>query len=163
MTISLLTIRTATMTDVPILFDLIQALATYEKLSHQVTGSIEELGNHLFGPRPYAEAVLAEMDGQPVGFALFFHNFSTFRTQPGLYLEDLFVLPDYRKRGIGTALISHVAQIAVDRNCGRFEWSVLDWNESAIAFYQKMGAEVLPDWRVCRVTEQSLQKLASRS
>lgn len=154
-------IRPVTPADVPTLFALITALAEYEKLSHQVSGDAAALEAHLFGDRPYIEAVIAEWQGAPVGFALFFHNYSTFLTKPGIYLEDLFVLPEYRGHGIGKALLVHVAQIAADRGCGRLEWSVLDWNELAIGFYQRMGAEVLPDWRICRVTGEALQQLST--
>lgn len=156
-----LTIRSARVEDVPVLFDLILALAQYEKLSHTVTGDATALTQHLFGQRSYAEALLAQWSGNPIGFALFFHNYSTFLTKPGIYLEDLFVLPDYRGRGIGRELIRQVARIAVDRGCGRLEWTVLDWNEPAIGFYQHLGATVLPDWRVCRVSESSLTQLAT--
>jgi GNAT superfamily N-acetyltransferase len=156
-----LTIRPATPTDAPVLFDLIVALAEYEKLSHAVTGSAEALEEHLFSSKPYAEAILAEYGGQAVGFALFFYNYSTFLTQPGIYLEDLFVLPEFRRQGIGTAILKYLAQLAVARNCGRLEWSVLDWNQPAIAFYEKMGASVLPDWRICRVTDDSLTQMAT--
>lgn len=156
-----LLLRPATPADSHTLFTLIQALAEYEKLSHAVTGDPAALEAHLFGPRPYAEAVLAELAGQVVGFALFFHNYSTFLTQPGIYLEDLFVLPEYRAQGIGKALIIHVAQLAVSRGCGRFDWSVLTWNQPAIAFYQRMGATVLPDWQICRVMGKHLTDLAS--
>ncbi len=156
-------IRAATLEDVNALFGLIQALADYEKLTHQVTGNAELLKQHLFGDRPYAEAIAAEVDGKIVGFALFFYNYSTFLTKPGMYLEDLFVLPDYRRLGIGKALLTHLAQRALAENCGRLEWSVLDWNQSAIAFYQRMGADVLPDWRICRVTGDSLTALANPS
>jgi len=142
------------------LFVLIQALAEYENLSHAVTGSAEQLAQDLFGARPAAEALLVEADQRPVAFALFFHNYSTFLTQRGLYLEDIFVLPEYRRRGIGKALLSRVAQVAQARGCGRFEWSVLDWNESAIQFYQSLGASVLPDWRICRVSGAGLAALA---
>lgn len=154
-------LRPAQPVDVPIIFQLIQALAEYEKLSHAVVGNIDALKQHLFGSRPYAEVIIVEYTGQAVGFALFFHNFSTFLTQPGIYLEDLFVLPEYRRQGIGKAILSYLAAIAVERGCGRLEWSVLDWNESAIAFYRRMGAAVLPDWRICRVTGDSLTQLAS--
>jgi GNAT superfamily N-acetyltransferase len=142
---------------------LIQALADYEQLSHQVTGTTAQLGEHLFGPRPYIEAVLAEVEGKVAGFALFFPNYSTFLTQPGLYLEDLFVLPAFRRLGVGKALLIYLAQLAVKRGYGRFEWSVLDWNASAISFYETMGATVLPDWRICRVTGESLTRLASKA
>ena len=156
-----LILRSTTPQDVPTLFHLIKGLAEYEKLSHAVTGNIADLEFHLFGDRIYAEAILAEVDGTAVGFALFFPNYSTFLTKPGIYLEDLFVLPEYRHQGIGKALLSHVAKLALERDCGRLEWSVLDWNEPAIGFYQRMGADVLPDWRICRVTDENLSKLAS--
>lgn len=146
--------------DVPMLFELIKALAEYEKLSHAVTGSAEFLHQHLFGDRPFAEAIVAEYQGEVVGFALFFHNYSTFLTKAGIYLEDLFVLPEYRGRGIGKELITYLAQLAVERNCGRLEWSVLDWNSPAIAFYQGIGAAILAEWRICRLTGDSLANLA---
>ena len=155
-------IRSAIANDVPQIFSLIQALAEYEKLSHQVTGTAQDLAEHLFGDRVYAEAIVAETE-EVVGFALFITNYSTFLTQPGIYLEDLFVLPEYRRRGIGKAMLSHLGKLAVARNAGRLEWSVLDWNASAIAFYQDMGAKVLPDWRICRVTEAALTDLAAMS
>jgi GNAT superfamily N-acetyltransferase len=158
-----LTLRSATPADVSVLFELIQALAEYEKLSHAVTGNAEALKEHLFGSKPYIEAILAEYAGQAVGFALFFHNYSTFLTKPGIYLEDLFVLPEFRRKGIGKAILTYLAQLAVSRGCGRLEWSVLDWNESAIAFYENMGASVLPDWRICRVTGDSLTQLAAKA
>lgn len=151
-------IRNATPDDVPQLFELIKALAAYEKLSHLVTGTTEALQEHLFGERPYIEAIVAEFENKAVGFALFFWNYSTFLTKPGIYLEDIFVLPEYRRLGIGKALLTRVAKIAAERNAGRLEWSVLDWNESAIVFYQRFGASVLPDWRICRITEDKLQE-----
>lgn len=153
-------LRPAIPTDVPAIFDLIQALAAYEKLAHQVTGSPALLEEHLFGQRPYAGAIVAEVAGQVVGFALFFYNYSTFLTQPGIYLEDLFVRPEHRHQGLGKALIQAIAQRALAEGCGRVEWSVLDWNESAIGFYQHLGAEVLPDWRICRVTGPAIAHLA---
>ncbi len=156
------TIRSATPADVPALFSLIQALAEYEKLSDAVTGTSEQLAEHLFGSRPYIEAITADHAGQVVGFALFFYNYSTFLTKPGMYLEDLFVLPDYRGRRIGKALLTYLAQIAIARGCGRLEWSVLDWNEPAIGFYKRMGAKVLPDWRTCRVTGNALTTMAQQ-
>lgn len=164
-----LSLRAATPEDAPVLFALILALAEYEKLVHQVQGNAAALAEHLGGDRlhpdqrqrPIIEAILAEVDGQPVGFALFFTNYSTFLTKPGIYLEDLFVLPEFRGQGIGKALIRQVAGLAAERGCGRFEWSVLDWNESAIAFYQRIGATVLPDWRICRMTGAELQALAA--
>ncbi len=152
-------IRQAVEDDIPELFDLIQALAEYEKLLDRVTGTVEQLQEHLFGSRIYAEAIVTEIDAKIVGFALFFPNYSTFLTKPGIYLEDLFVLPEYRRQGIGKAMLSYLGNLAKSRDAGRLEWSVLDWNESAIAFYQSMGAEVLPDWRTCRVTGKALQRL----
>jgi GNAT superfamily N-acetyltransferase len=158
--VSQLILRLAQPTDAPVLFRLIQALAEYEKLSHAVTGNADALKEHLFGSRTYAEAIIVEYAGQAVGFALFFSSYSTFLTQPGIYLEDLFVLPGYRRLGIGKAMLSYLAGLAVERGCGRLEWSVLDWNEPAIAFYRRMGAAVLPDWRICRVTGEALSLLA---
>ena len=155
-------VRSATPSDVPMLFELIKALAEYEKLSHAVSGSVDLLEEHLFGERPFADAVVAEYGGETAGFALFFYNYSTFLTRPGIYLEDLFVLPEYRGRGIGKKLIIYLAKLAVDRNCGRLEWSVLDWNSPAIAFYKRIGADILDEWRICRVTGDSLSTLASK-
>lgn len=149
-------IRPATPDDVPVLVALINALADYEKLAHEVTGRPDDLAAALFGDRPYAEAVLAWVDGQPAGLALFFHNFSTFLMKPGIYLEDLFVYPDYRGQGIGKALLVYLGKLALARGCGRFEWSVLDWNTPAIEFYQRMGAEIKPEWQTCRVTGEAL-------
>ena len=155
-------IRAACSGDEQALFSLIQALAVFERLSHAVVGNPEQLALHLFGPRPAAEALLVETEGVAVGFALFFGNYSTFLTQPGLYLEDIFVLPDYRRRGIGKALLTEVARIASNRGCGRLDWSVLEWNTSAIDFYRDVGAAVLPDWRTCRLSGESLAALAKR-
>ncbi|MBD2488346.1 GNAT family N-acetyltransferase [Aulosira sp. FACHB-615] len=157
-----LILRFAEPSDSNVLFQLIKQLAEYEKLSHTVTGNVAALQEHLFGEQRYIEAILAEYQGQAVGFALFFHNYSTFLTKPGIYLEDLFVLPEYRRQGIGKALLTKLAQIAVERNCGRLEWSVLDWNEPAKAFYRSMGASILDDWRICRVTEENLKNLAAK-
>ena len=154
-------IRSATPADVGAIFLLIKALAEFEKLSHQVTGSPEELEQHLFGNRPYAEAIVTEIDGEIVGFALFFSNYSTFLTKPGIYLEDLFVLPQHRRQGIGKAMLTYLGKLALERDAGRLEWSVLDWNQNAINLYQAMGAEVLPDWRICRVTGKALKQLAN--
>src|SRR3954466_7314211 len=145
------------------IFSLVRALAEYEHLTHAVTGSPERLARHLFGERPAAEALVAEVGPELVGFALFFGNFSTFLSEPGLYLEDIFVLHGYRQRGIGKALLSAVASIAEERQCGRLEWSVLDWNASAIAFYERAGASILQDWRICRVTGAALSSLAGRA
>jgi GNAT superfamily N-acetyltransferase len=155
-----LEIRPAKIEDVPTIFTLIQALAEYEKLSHLVTGNSTELAEHLFGEHPYAEAIVAEWDHLSVGFALFFTNYSTFLTRPGIYVEDIFVLPEYRRRGIGKQMLIYLGKLAIERKAGRLEWSVLDWNETAIAFYEKMGATILPDWRICRVTGESLPKFA---
>ena len=155
-----LSLRRAEPDDVPTLFGLIQALAEYEKLAHAVTGNVEALQEHLFGSHPYVEAIIAEYAGETAGFALFFPNYSTFLTQPGIYLEDLFVLPQYRRKGVGKEILGYLARLAVERGYGRLEWSVLDWNSNAIAFYERMGAQVLPDWRICRVTGDSLNKLS---
>jgi len=144
-------IRQAISDDLPQIFGLIQGLAEYQNLTHQVTGTIEDLREHLFGSRIYAEAIVTEIDLKIVGFALFFPSYSTFLTKPGIYLEDLFVLPEYRRRGIGKAMLAYLGKLALERDAGRLEWSVLDWNESAIAFYQSMGAKILPDWRKGRV------------
>ena len=149
-------LRPAEPRDVPALVGLIRELAAYEQLEHLVETTAEALAPHLFGERPVAEAVVAEVGGTVVGFALFFTNFSTFKCRPGLYLEDLYVQPAHRGSGLGAALLRHVGRLAVARGCGRFEWSVLDWNAPSIAFYQRMGATVLPDWRICRVTGEAL-------
>ncbi len=154
------TVRFAQPSDASTLFALIQGLEEYEELSHMVTGNASSLQEHLFGTPKYIEAILAECQGKAVGFALFLHNYSTFLTKPGIYLEDLFVLPEYRRRGIGKLLLVRLAQIARERNCGRLEWSVLDWNVSAQAFYRSMGATILEDWRICRVTEAAIANLA---
>jgi GNAT superfamily N-acetyltransferase len=153
-------IRPATLEDISTLMTLIKALAEYEKLSHEVTGTAEDLAQFLFGNRPYAEAVIAEVDGTAAGMALFFYNFSTFLMRPGLYLEDLFVLPAYRRQGVGRALLLHLGKLALAKGCGRFEWSVLDWNTPAIEFYQRMGAELKSEWQLCRVTGEALQAFA---
>jgi len=150
-------IRAATPADVAAIVRLIHGLAEFEKLTHLVRVTPESLAPHLFGARPVAEAVIAERAGRVVAFALFFTNFSTFLAQPGLYLEDLFVDPDERGRGIGEALLTRLAQLAVERDYGRFEWSVLDWNEHAIRFYERMGATVMPDWRICRIAGPALE------
>jgi len=143
------------------LLALIRGLAEYERLAHLVVGTEAQLHEELFGGRPVIEAVIGREGERAVGFALYFHNFSTFLARRGLYLEDLFVIPQARGRGYGKALMRHVAGIAVERRCGRFEWAVLDWNQPAIDFYRSLGAELLPDWRICRVTGESLARLAS--
>lgn len=153
-------IRPATPADVPTIVCLIRALAEYEKLSFEVVLDEAKLNSHLFGPRPYAEALMAEADGKSVGFALFFHNYSTFEGKPGIYLEDLYVMPEYRGRGLGKALLVALAKLAVERDCGRVEWSVLDWNEPSIRFYESLGAVAKKEWIIYRTTGASLAKLA---
>jgi GNAT superfamily N-acetyltransferase len=147
--------------DVPVILEMIRGLAEYERLSHEAVATEESIRTALFGPRPFAEVVLAYSGSTPVGFALFFHNFSTFLGQPGLYLEDLFVIPEWRGRGVGRRLLTHLASIAVARGCGRFEWCVLDWNESAIGFYRRLGAQMLDEWRICRLTGDALGRVAA--
>jgi hypothetical protein len=159
MSSSAFTLRPAAAADLPAIVGLIRELADFEQLSHLVVVTPETLHPHLFGPRPAAEAVVADVDGSVVAFALFFTNFSTFLGKPGLYLEDLYVQPAHRGSGLGRALLQHLAALAVQRGCGRFEWSVLDWNENAIRFYEGMGATVMPDWRICRVTGDALAAL----
>ncbi|WP_036170294.1 GNAT family N-acetyltransferase [Massilia sp. 9096] len=153
-------IRPATPADVAHIHAMIVELAVFEKLEHMVVATEELLHEGLFGVRPACEAIIGEADGEVVTFALFFHNFSTFLTKKGLYLEDLYVRQAHRGKGYGSRMLKHLAQLAVERNCGRFEWSVLDWNEPAINFYKTMGAEILPDWRICRVTGEPLRALA---
>ena len=159
MTIS---IRPATPDDAPTVALLIRALSRYEKLEHEVTMTEDKLRATMFGPRSFAEALLAEEDGKPVGFALFFHNYSTFLAQPGLYLEDLYVHESHRGKGIGKTLLAHLARIAVERNCGRLEWAVLDWNVDAIGFYEQLGAKPNSEWTVYRLTGDSLNRLAGQ-
>lgn len=149
--------------DVPQILEFIRALARCEKLEHEVSATEESLRERLFGKKRYAEVVFAEDAGRRVGFALFFHNFSTFLGAPGLYLEDLFVVPDARGRGHGRALLAFLAQLAVERGCGRLEWSVLDWNEPALRFYASLGAAPLSEWTVHRVTGEGLHALAARA
>ena len=157
------TLRPAEPRDVPAIVGLITELAEFEHLTHQLKVTPETLHPHLFGERPVVEAVVAELPGDQgpcvVGFALFFVNFSTFLAKPGLYLEDLYVQPACRGKGLGGALLRHLAALAVARDYGRFEWSVLDWNKPAIGFYESMGATVMPDWRICRVTGDALRAL----
>jgi GNAT superfamily N-acetyltransferase len=154
-------IREATPADVPFIAELIRALADYEKLAHEVVLDEDALRSHLFGERSYAEVALAEDDGDVVGFALFFHNYSTFLGKPGIYLEDLFVRPEHRGGGHGKALLAHVAKLAVQRGCGRLEWSVLDWNEPSIAFYRSVGARPRDEWTVYRLDGEALRALAT--
>lgn len=157
------TIRAATAGDVSAMHALMYQLAQFEKLTHLFTGTPELLADALFGAHPAAEALVADDAGKIVGYALFFHNYSTFLGRRGLYLEDLYIEPTQRGTGLGTAMLRKLAAIAVERQCARFEWSVLDWNEPAIRFYEKMGATVFPDWRVVRVTGDALDKLAVQS
>jgi len=156
-----LTIRPATPQDVALILRFVRELAEFEREPDAVKATEESLNHALFGERS-AEAVIAEQDGEPMGFALFFHNFSTWTGLKGLYLEDLYVTPEARGSGVGTALLRHLAGIALDRDCGRFEWAVLDWNTPAIDFYTAMGAESLDEWRIRRVTGDALVKLAGR-
>jgi GNAT superfamily N-acetyltransferase len=158
-----LAIRPARVEDVGLILRFIKGLADYERLPHEVVATEDLLRDTLFGPRPGAEVRLAELGGEAVGFALFFHNFSTFLGRPGLYLEDLFVVPEARGRGVGRALLVHLAGLARERGCGRFEWSVLDWNEPAIGFYRSLGARAMDDWTVYRLTGPALDRLADEA
>ena len=153
-------IRSATRGDVPVVAELIRGLARYERLEHEVVMTEDLLAAGLFGERPYAEVLLAVDEDRPLGFALFFHNFSTFLGRPGIYLEDLFVIPEERGGGIGRTLLEHLARLAVGRGCGRLEWAVLDWNRDAIAFYERLGARPNSDWTVYRLTGEALTTLA---
>src|SRR5579863_3358382 len=156
-------IRSATPADVPLILGLIRELAEYEKMLPQVTASEADLRNSLFGPKPAAECVIAEQDSKPAGFALFFHNFSTFLGKPGLYLEDLYVKPQLRGKGLGRRLLAHLAALAMSRGCGRFEWAVLDWNEPAIRFYKSLGARTMESWKINRLTGDALKALAAEA
>ena len=153
-------IRSASNADVPLILSFIRELAEFEKLSHEVVATEEALRATLFGERPAAEVRIGELQGKPVAFALFFHNYSTFLGKPGLYLEDLYVKPECRGKGLGKVMLSYLAKVAVERNCGRFEWWVLDWNTPAIDFYTKIGAVPMSEWTVQRVTGEALTKLA---
>ena len=154
-------IRPATIDDSALVLELIVGLAEYERLPHEVVATEERVRASLFGPRPDAEVRIAELDGRPVGFALFFHNYSTFLARRGIYLEDLFVKPEWRGRGVGRALLADLAALAVARECGRLDWSVLDWNEDAIRFYRSVGAVGMDDWTVQRLSGDALLRLAS--
>ena len=162
------TLRAAELRDVSAIVELIRELAEFEQLTHLLQVTPEKLRPHLFGERPAAEALVAEArpqggsprDATVIGFALFFTNFSTFLAQPGLYLEDLYIKPSHRGQGVGEALLTRLARLAVERGYGRFEWSVLDWNGNAIRFYERLGATVMPDWRICRITGEALQAFA---
>jgi GNAT superfamily N-acetyltransferase len=156
-------IRAATEHDVPLILQFIRDLAEYERLSHKVIATEEKLRASLFGSPQFAEVIIGEEDGAPVGFALFFHNYSTFLAQPGIYLEDLFVKPEARGRGYGKALLARLAQLARERGCGRVEWAVLDWNAPSIAFYKALGAVPMDEWTVFRLSGEALVKLADQS
>jgi GNAT superfamily N-acetyltransferase len=149
--------------DVPVICELIKELAEFERLQDQFVATDDRLRESLFGPRPHAEVLMARLQDESVGFALFFHSYSTFRAQPGIYLEDLYVRPTYRGRGYGKALLSHIAKLAVERGCGRFEWSVLDWNQRAIDFYKNLGAVPLNDWTMFRVSDHALVDLGKQA
>jgi GNAT superfamily N-acetyltransferase len=155
-------IEPATPADVPIILQLIRELAEFERLLHEVTATEEQLQENLFGQRPKAEVIMGRLEGgEVVGFALYFHNFSTFLAKPGIYLEDLYVRQQYRGRGYGELLLRRLAGIAIERNCGRLEWSVLDWNQRAIDFYKSLGAAPMNEWTIYRVTGSALQKLGN--
>lgn len=156
-----ITIRPAARSETSLVLGFIRELARYERLEHEVSASEAELSAALFGDRRYAEVIFAESGGMPVGFALFFHNFSTFKGRPGIYLEDLFVRPEARGRGIGKALLAHLARLAVERRCARLEWAVLDWNEPSIRFYRNLGAVSMDEWRIFRLTGPALEQLAA--
>ncbi|GLC23498.1 GNAT family N-acetyltransferase [Roseisolibacter agri] len=158
-----LRLRAATADDVPTVLRLIRGLAEYERLLDECVATEAQLRETLFGAQPQAEVVIAEWNGEAAGFALFFHNYSTFLARRGLYLEDLFVFPEHRGRGIGRALLSHLARVALARGCGRFEWAVLDWNAPAIGFYRALGAVAMDEWTVMRVTGDALERLAAEN
>ena len=154
-------VRPATRADAALIVGFIRELAEYEKMLDQVQATPADIEQQLFGPKPAAECVIAELDGKPAGFALFFHNFSTFLAKPGLYLEDLYVRPELRGKGVGKKLLAHLAALTLERECGRFEWSVLDWNAPAIRFYESIGAEMMHSWKINRLTGAALKKLAT--
>ncbi len=156
----ILSIRPATRADLPLIAQFIRDLAEYERLSHEVRFDVATLGDRLFGARPYAEVLIGEIDGEPQGFALFFHNLSTFEGKPGVFLEDLFVRPESRGSGLGKALLKRLAAIAIERDCARLEWSVLDWNDPAIQFYKSLGAKPMDAWTIFRVDGSVLADLA---
>ena len=154
-------VRSACEADLPVIIQFIHELALYEKLEQEITSNIERMRRDLFGSKPVAEVLIAEWAGEPVGFALFFQNYSTFLGKPGLYLEDLFVQPAFRGRGLGKALILKIAALAVERDCGRFEWAVLDWNQPSIEFYKALGAKPMSEWTIFRLSGDELKKYAS--
>ena len=153
-------IQAATEADVPLILNMIRALAEYERLAHEVVATEAMVRESFFGATPHAYAVIARIDGEAVGFMIWFSTYSTFLSRPGIYLEDLFVLPEWRGKGVGKALLRHLARIAVDRRCGRIEWSVLDWNETAIRFYRGIGARPMDEWTVYRMTGDAITRLA---
>lgn len=155
-------LKPAAAADVPVILAFIKGLAAYEKLSHEVVATEESLRETLFGERSYAEVIIGYFEREPVGFALFFHNYSTFLGRPGIYLEDLFIKPEMRGNGFGRVMLTYVARLAHERGCGRFEWAVLDWNEPAIKFYESLGAKPLNEWIVNRVTGAALARLAAQ-
>src|SRR5215212_1419037 len=156
----MIVIRPATPADLSLILSFIRGLAEYERLLDECVATENRLREHLFGARPYCEVVIAEDAEGPAGFALFFHNYSTFLAKPGIYLEDLFVRPERRGRGFGKALLAHLARVAVERGCGRLEWSVLDWNEPSIGFYRSLGARLMDQWTMCRLSGEALKELA---
>jgi GNAT superfamily N-acetyltransferase len=159
---TIFTIKPASEADVPVIFSLIKQLAEYEKLTHMVSGTEAMLHENLFGKNRSCECVIATENGKPIGFALYFMTFSTFLCKPGLYLEDLFVIPETRGKGYGKALLKHLAQLALQRGCGRFEWRVLDWNTPSIEFYKSLGATIMPEWYLVRMMEMEIEALAQR-
>ena len=156
----MLTIRQATRADVPLVLSFVKDLAEYEKLSHLVVATEEVIANELFDSNSHTEVLLGHAGTEAAAFAVYFHNFSTFLGRKGLYLEDLYVRPEYRRRGFGRGMLLHLARIAAERNCGRFEWSVLDWNEPAIFFYESLGATIMHEWKMVRATGDALDKMA---
>ena len=155
-------IRTGTEEDAPVIFSLIKELAEYEHLAHEVAASVDDIRKTLFGERPFAETLIGENDGLPISFALFFYNFSTFLGKPGIYLEDLYVQPEHRGKGFGSKMLAHIAALAKERNCGRFEWSVLNWNTPAIRTYEKLGATPMKEWILYRLSGGALDRLADK-
>ena len=155
-------IRTGTEEDAPVIFSLIKELAEYEHLAHEVVASVDDIRNTLFGERPFAETLIGEYEDLPISFALFFYNFSTFLGKPGIYLEDLYVQPEQRGKGFGSKMLTHIAALAKERNCGRFEWSVLNWNTPAIRTYEKLGAAPMKEWILYRLSDEALDRLADK-
>jgi GNAT superfamily N-acetyltransferase len=155
-----LTLRFATVEDIPVILEFIKELADYEKLTHEVVATEEKLKESLFGERPIAEVIIADYLSNPVGFTLFFHNFSTFLGRPGIYIEDIFIRPEHRGIGIGRTILVYLAKLALERDCGRLEWSVLDWNINAINFYNELGAQAMDEWTVFRITRDTLSDLS---